>query len=363
MRRAALVLFFSLALQLCVRPCFAASFDYREIDDGIYLIDLVGEIRDGDSKKLLSLIAAQPTKFLGTSNLSLHSPGGSVFEAIKISDAIRESGLGIVVEREQTCASSCFLIWASADFKSSFSNSHIIIHRPFIPTDAVNLENYGKATVVTGQMLSAMRDYLTQQNVPSLLIDKMMRLPSSEGYELSLDDLQELGFMTPVLEEKAINVCHVSNNTILYSGDVRESTLCVDGILKELRLQYLAKLIGHQPAMKAMQERLVQISVRENQAKLAAGQNLDPVPHASMMYLGCSLRAYDKINQPTLSDDQVVNASLVTCEKYRSALLDVVVKDLDDSVGPSPESVNVARDYVEKVRQRIRDQIIQERHK
>jgi hypothetical protein len=282
----------------------------------------------------------------------LNSPGGSVLESIKIADALRESGLAVMVDRDQLCASSCFLLWASADYKLSYSNSHIVIHRPYLPTDSISSKDFGEATATTGKILSATRQYLTEQNVPSLLIDKMMQLPSNEGYELTIDDLAQLGYMTPVLEEKAVKYCNISNNTYA-SSNLDESVACVGKILNGLRLPYLIKLIGFQPAIDAMQKWMVEKSALENGN---ATENSSPAHQAASMYLWCSLAAASQLNQPSMDDEQIVNSSLAACKKSQQLLSAALVVDSHENDQFSPS------ERLGKLENLIRSQIIERRH-
>lgn len=335
-----------------------ATFSYRALHNGNYVIDMEGEIAPGDSNRFISLLAKEPHKFLGSPSISLKSPGGSVQEAIRISELLRDSGLAVVVESDQVCASSCFLIWAAADFRLSFVTSRIVMHRPYFLTDSVTVENFKEKSVATGKALSAMRHFLTEQNVSSTLIDKMMKLPSTEGYELTLDDRVGMGTLSPILEEKAIKHCRVSNSTFLTASNVKEAALCVGGILKELQLPYLVSKIGFDSAIKASAKRAAELAVRDGNAAIAAGNRLPPVEHEAIAYFSCAINAL-KMHAASSVTLAAADAALQRCEAYYEALILAWASNLDSTAGESSASLDLARAGAADVKATIRKRLLE----
>ena len=112
----------SVVLILFSSSVFSAEIYSRLIDsDGDYFLVIKGEIIEGDYNRFLNNInkhRAFPTI------IWLSSPGGDVLEAIKIGRVIRdgviETGLGIPDSLEDTCSSSCFLIWSAGVRRPSY---------------------------------------------------------------------------------------------------------------------------------------------------------------------------------------------------------------------------------------------------
>ncbi|QND59838.1 hypothetical protein [Mesorhizobium huakuii] len=72
-------------------------------------INATGEIKDGDGLKLTAAIRNAPRDEMDVPDVivSFDSPGGSLFEGIRIGEAIRAAGVPTIVEEGHVCASAC----------------------------------------------------------------------------------------------------------------------------------------------------------------------------------------------------------------------------------------------------------------
>lgn len=178
------------------------SFEGTKVDGtagvGNYL-HMRGEIVPGDYKKFLNLVIAEPFKYL-ESRIFLDSPGGNVSESIKIAMLIKRTFVPVFVTRGK-CASSCFLIFASAATRDASRNA-VGIHRPYLSHSLMKKLAPSEAEKEQNKAIQMARDYLLELQLPMSIIDMMVRRSSTDIYWLTRDDLDNLlGNTAPWYEE------------------------------------------------------------------------------------------------------------------------------------------------------------------
>lgn len=127
-----------LAFTYCA-PAIAADFSWETNEYGNRQLAFRGPIEEGDAQRLLGFLAfgngcqnecqLDTGEYSRAGYIALDSPGGNVREAIKIAKYVEESGLGVFVPADATCASACFLIYVSAPMRAS--SGKVIVHRPY----------------------------------------------------------------------------------------------------------------------------------------------------------------------------------------------------------------------------------------
>jgi hypothetical protein len=210
---------------------------------GPAMIRMEGTIRDGDAKKLSNWITKHPAEYLITSLIQLSSDGGSVLEAIKVADLVEKSGWTALVDKGDTCASSCFLIFAAA--QSRISIGQVIIHRPYFDKVAKDSREHLDQIEKQGAVAIALRNFLMAKGVSGRIIDTMMSLPSSQGHIFTSDDYRDLGYLAPVAEEQAIRRCGFDNTNFLaiYSKSPQAPS-CLEAIFIPLRNSLIESWLG-----------------------------------------------------------------------------------------------------------------------
>lgn len=148
------------------------------IYDGFILLD--GVITSGDLEEIVKQYEAAPA---GLYPVALKSTGGDVEEAMKIGRWVRKNKLIVFVPSGNVCASACVFILASG--RAKFPNGTVAIHRPYL----LELPEEGVA-VAMQNLLSSVRAYLDEMNIPSSLAEDMFSTPPSETKILSASDLQ-----------------------------------------------------------------------------------------------------------------------------------------------------------------------------
>lgn len=181
---------------------------------------LSGEIRQGDAKKLASVISNN-SNWINT--IELNSPGGNVMEAMIMGEVVRSARLETIVQPGQTCASACFIIWINGSsriafpdeqFKNSktgnYSYSRIGLHRPYI----TEINNNDKSLSFQARVMQSVDFYLASRRLPRRIIDQMMSRASNDIYWIKQDDLDEIGFTPYDLEELYIAKCNDNRKTL-----------------------------------------------------------------------------------------------------------------------------------------------------
>ena len=226
---------FSIAVQ-------AAEF-FRKTPTSPILL-LYGEIKVGDLDKIKAEV---DRSFLST--IDIFSPGGDVYEAMRISDYLNEKmiyvdapsaaqvitgtngsthtiyGIGCnswdkklfgmqVPPQYCICNSACSIIWMSAPLRynkvayRSFSGVPAIgVHRPHFDHAYFSGLDTTSAEDKYNEMVSQVGAYLKKNNVPDEVISKMMSTPSSEISILPNELANSVGTAKPYISELLTSRC------------------------------------------------------------------------------------------------------------------------------------------------------------
>lgn len=243
---------FGLLIYCCLATAGSVEAAELRFDSGPGgALKLTGEIRPGDSKKLLNIVRNQPVEFMRASSISLNSPGGSVTEALKVADLIEKSGLMATVESGDTCASACFLLFVSAQFRWRASDATVLIHRPYLANTRTDVAGYNSDLKLQQQFVAEMRHFLEERAIPSMLIDMMMNFPSNDAHDLTVSEMHEhVRHLSPTLEELTIKRCGLSNRNIFsnerdFGGDPGQDDLsCIRKFTISLKFDFTESIIG-----------------------------------------------------------------------------------------------------------------------
>ena len=125
----------AIALSVLASPAQAVTFEWWKNAEDSYGIKISGEIGKGDAERFRrTLLDADPYYGSGaTFMVYLDSPGGRVFEAIEIGNAIRSLGFNTFVADEAICTSACGLIWLAGDRRYLGANAALGFHTVYDP--------------------------------------------------------------------------------------------------------------------------------------------------------------------------------------------------------------------------------------
>lgn len=232
---------------LLLMPFRAYSGTFTAVHHGVGgHIVFSGEITPGDATRFVEMVRRQPLDFLRSSYLELDSPGGSVSEALKLADQIEKSGFIVQVDSGQTCASACFLLFISGQFRVMQKSGQVLLHRPYINSPRHDLNGYEADRKLQQATTKKLRDFLEERAVPSSLIDKMMNLPSTYAYLLTPEDMHSgVHYMSPYLEELTIRRCGLTNeNFLTLDRDTASDYRCIKHFAFGLNMDYIKGIIG-----------------------------------------------------------------------------------------------------------------------
>lgn len=178
-----------------------------------------GEIQPGDYSRLVAcerLIFVEEMSSLPT-DLVISSPGGSVFEAMKIGEYVRRNKMRVVIPDTGECFSSCVYILAAGVIRWPWGD--IGIHRPYF--EAKPNQGYDTALKI---LFDKSRAYFRQMNIPESLADDMFSIPPQ--------DMQLLG-------DSALGKYRLNQSDMAYEEEVANRNAAVYGLT---RAEYMRRL-------------------------------------------------------------------------------------------------------------------------
>lgn len=233
---------FGIFLSLHISLSDAANIGFKK-DDLSVVISIDGEISDGDYLKFRSttveafaestatyewfinnLKKNNPQKYSEqlkkTGNIGgaisvtvlLNSNGGSLSEAIKIGDAVREMAIktGISDTDKAKCISACFFIWAAGIERNvPYKNidQRLGIHRIYFDQNQYKDLSSSDAEKQYRRAQDSTVSYLLRMGVPQDIANKVFRIPSNDIHFLTESEIRILEGITPYFDELLIARC------------------------------------------------------------------------------------------------------------------------------------------------------------
>lgn len=154
---------------------------------GVAFVGLTGEIRPGDADKAIAALALTTQKHKADQKivgLALNSPGGAVFEAVKIGEFVENAKIPVVVAQRSNCESACFFIFMSSPAKFVAHGARIGVH-------SISLD--GKENGDTAQLTMKIGRLARAAGVPQSVIGKMVTAEPGEMHYLSDAELKQMG--------------------------------------------------------------------------------------------------------------------------------------------------------------------------
>jgi ATP-dependent protease ClpP protease subunit len=155
----------------------------------------VGRIEPGTADELAQFLEQQGGEI---KTLYLHSPGGFVGDALKMSQLLRDKGIDTTVPNDAYCASSCPIVFAGGKQRSAGSRAWIGVHQIFAGADADGDINDGMANA---QAISAqVQDHLVAMGVDPSAWIAAMKTPSDQIYIYTPEELTQYKLATLLLK-------------------------------------------------------------------------------------------------------------------------------------------------------------------
>lgn len=151
----------------------------------------VGDIEDGDVERLSDFLASAEIR--KTVAIYLASPGGSLYEGMRLGMFFKENRIKTIVEGGEICASACALAFLGGrdnqgrPWRSSSSNSYLGFHAFRSPDAPLQDENE------TQRVVSHVLAYGREVDAPLEVLILNFSTPSDDMYWLDQDEICSLG--------------------------------------------------------------------------------------------------------------------------------------------------------------------------
>lgn len=149
--------------------------------DGIQL-HLEGKIVEGDAERLEANFEHAKSLGLAVNAISLDSPGGRVSVGASLARSVRARQLKTIVADGDTCASSCFMLFAAGKERSAGETSRIGVHSAVVPM-------IGETDSAKSSTVDTVR-FLSELGVPPQILGKMVTATPDQMAWLNKDDLR-----------------------------------------------------------------------------------------------------------------------------------------------------------------------------
>jgi ATP-dependent protease ClpP protease subunit len=202
---------------------------------------LTGEIRAGDTQRLLELIRSDHVNVYTASRMvSLDSRGGDVREAMSLAKVL--GALYPFVYVEKSCASSCLLLYLSAAYRVAVHGGRVGMHRPTFESSYLQGLPVAEAKREYAAAETEFHNYVTGNGLPESLYERLMATASTTVDWLSAADLRLIGVNPPYLQEKILASC----GTLVpkAEGDITASAAnrffsCFNNLVDDERLKFV----------------------------------------------------------------------------------------------------------------------------
>ncbi|MGR3502948.1 hypothetical protein [Pseudaestuariivita sp.] len=154
------------------------------------VLTLTGKIREGDAARFAEAIAARP----GIAALRLHSPGGSVRDALDIGRQARELGLNTIMQAGDICLSACPYLFAGGVARSADEDASIGVHQSYFGSNSVLPAFLAVSNIQRGQ--GEVMTYLAAMGVDVLVMQHALVTPPDEIYLLLPEELERYRMVT-----------------------------------------------------------------------------------------------------------------------------------------------------------------------
>ncbi|WP_293572731.1 hypothetical protein [Phaeobacter sp.] len=152
--------------------------------DGQPVVKLTGRIAPGDSDRFREFITQTPSEF---KTAFLHSPGGSVRDALAIGQLIRERAYNTEILANDLCLSACPYILAAGVERRADGSSLVGVHQHFFNQNTMMPAFFAVETIQRSQ--GEVIAYLDGMGVDPRLMQHALVTPADEIYVLSPEQL------------------------------------------------------------------------------------------------------------------------------------------------------------------------------
>lgn len=153
----------------------------------------VGRIEPGTASELVDFLDSQRGE---VKSLYLHSPGGSVSDALQMSRLLRDKGIATVVPKDAYCASSCPIVFSGGKERTVGRNAWVGVHQVYTAQDSPGNLADGMSQ---GQAITAeVQQHLSDMGIDPRAWLNAMKTPSDQLYVFTAKELEDYRIATKV---------------------------------------------------------------------------------------------------------------------------------------------------------------------
>lgn len=167
----------------------AAAMTFRRGPGGA--ASAIGRIEPGTGAAFEQFLEGQGDEIR---TVFLHSPGGSVRDALQMSKLIRQKAIDTRVPENGYCASSCPIVLSGGETRIAARDSWVGVHQIYAAASSPGDLNDGLSS---GQSISAdIQSHLVEMGVDARAWIHAMQTPSNQLYVFTYDELTEYNLVT-----------------------------------------------------------------------------------------------------------------------------------------------------------------------
>jgi hypothetical protein len=146
---------------------------------------LTGEIAEGDAARFADWMAAQAEAPI---RVWLHSPGGSVSDALGIGRALREAGISTAVAEGSACLSACPYLFAGGVLRRAEEGAVIGVHQHYFGENVALPAFIAVRDIQAGQ--AEVVGFLAEMGIDLRLLEPALATPPEDIYILTAQELE-----------------------------------------------------------------------------------------------------------------------------------------------------------------------------
>lgn len=164
-------------------------FEQADID-GIPGLVVTGTILQGDAARFFDAVKANPD----IQRIALHSPGGSVDDALQVGRAIREAGLDTVMSGSTVCLSACPYMLMGGVNRTVAAEASVGVHQHYFGESTILPAFLAVESIQRGQ--GEVMSYLQEMDIELSVMQPALLTPPDEIYVFVPEELVEYRIVT-----------------------------------------------------------------------------------------------------------------------------------------------------------------------
>ncbi|SJZ64491.1 hypothetical protein [Consotaella salsifontis] len=160
-------------------------------------LSAVGRIEVGTAENFRSIVEEYGQRI---KTLHIHSPGGSVTDAIEMARLVREKGLATAVPDDGYCASACPLLFSGGVTRTAGAHAWIGVHQVYsvVPSEegAGTPMDLDRSISQVQDLIAECQQLLVDMGIEPALWIKAMRTPPEALYVLTPEELSAFSVTT-----------------------------------------------------------------------------------------------------------------------------------------------------------------------